>query len=1311
MKLFIKLRNKYFTILASLVLLVLASFGLFNLCAPQSVDASMINFDNENAITITNGSFSSFSSQSSFPYTLSGFTTSGNSTPNMKTGAISVSETTYKNNYEKYYGLKEYDNPGDRGSKDDYILMINSGAYSSNYTYTSGEFTFAKNGYYYVTVSAMTLGNGSVASVYLTKDGKIYNNCVIENITATAWSNYTFFVATNAHEDVKLKFNMQIGNLDGGAGGCVFFDELHAGQISKEDVNAYINNQNNAGSYRFVDNSQSNTYKVYNFDDKIIEYPRNEKGELEYDVDDNVITSVTSDKYFTLDASGTGNKNVYPSNNIMKLTAEDSHISYKGKEEVLDANSTYKFSIWVKASELTKGSAFVELKEIVDEGEEYDDFMESTPVDTTPKTSKLTISSSTANKMTNGYVQYSIYVRTGALSSSKVQFGFGLGNANELSTGSASFRTYLIERIPYSAYSAVSTGDTVGTVDISSRVSSNSEEYSNYTFNQMQSESFDGIAYPANPTGWIKSNSGAGVQLAGVVNLNDWSKVMAKYSYINTISAPSTLISSNNNVLMIYNGANSTQTYSSTSKSLTANKYYKVTTFVNTRISGNSNNGATIVAKTGSIILGQADNINTNGNWQKVEFYIHTPNNSVNVTFDLGLGYGNKTASGYAFFDNILVESADAENDFSNRFGEYSVASNGSVSIDLTNPMLTSTTNKDFNAPVLYSGNNKGGVEVNAGIIDLTGELNMINSVNHETLSDVDWDNKNALAIFSMLNEDIYYEYTSVISYSFESGKYYKMTFELFTDGIGQVEKDEMYDNGVLAQGVNVQLTNLENAKFNYITSDGKWTEYEIYIGVDTSATANLVFSMGSEFTGCFGRALLGNIQLSEIEENEFSASSNSSTTLKVETVATEDEEPEEVKEKSGNNFSWVYIPTILTFLAIVVAVVGVFVRRNIKFKKRVKTGRAEYDRDTTVMQNKYRRLAQDQRAKDVRELTKECEELIAMRSEYEEKYKEALSRLRSARLANRDGSKRYEIVAIEHEVKHISKEVARFGVQVNNYENEIEFMQTEAYLIDLEKRMMREDNLSRNQLRKEAEMSEEERAEAVAKREAKQKRKEDKAQLKADKLAEKQARLERQREQVQIDLQQAKALDEKYMKEQELKQIQLEEIKLAKEKAKAEREIEKLERKREQEQKLAEKSTNEQSSNAETQEDNSQNVEQVEVDVQTSNQDSEGVKSEDENISPEAETQAEDNSTETQPVVEDEQSSPVEVKTEAEQVEATQVEQSNTTEVEPTAQQTEVTASEPTAQTTEVEEVVENHPVEPAQTAETTNQEDNTSN
>lgn len=1195
MKLFIKLRNKYFTALATLVLLVLASIGLFNLCTPQMVEASMIKFDNESAVTITNGSFTSFSSSASYPYTLSNFTTSGNKTPEMKTGAINISDKDYAK-YYKNYGLSEYENPKGVGS-DNYVLMINADK-TSNYTYTSKEFTLSKNGCYYVTVSAKTIGDSSIASVFLTQDGLIFEDCLIESISSTTWSNYTFFVTTNSYTDVKLKFNMQIGNQSTGASGCVLFDELHAGQISEETRDDAITTLDN-NSYKVVDFSIPNAYKEYKFDNQIVEYTRNDKGEIVYDIDGNPVLATSNENYFSDVTSGAGEKSFEISNNTISLNVKDTYIKYKGQEEILDPNSIYRFSIWANASEISSGSAFVQLDEIIDESEEYDDFMDSENVDMTPKSSSLMITSVTDNNVTNGYVEYVIYVRTGALNTSKVQFSFGVGDEDENSTAKVSFKQYLIERVPYSAYGAVSTSATVGTIDISSRLTLNSDEYSNYTFDQMQSDSFDGIPYPANPSSWTKSSDGKGELLSGVVNLSAFDKVMKKYSYINTMSTPSVLNNNlNNNVLMIYNGTNATHSYTSASKTLEAKHYYKITVFVNTYISGNSDNGVTIVAKADNHILGMATDINTHGAWQRVVLYVNTPANSVDLSLELALGYGKDLSSGYAFFDNILIEKSETEGDFSNRFNQYEISENGQLTLDLNNPMLTTTTGKEYGTSALYSGANKGNTTINAGVVDLNSDLTMIASTKREALRDLKSTNKSVLAIVTALQKDGYYKYTSIVDYSFESGKYYKISFDLFTDGIGQEEKenkDSMYDNGVLAQGVNIELTNLENAKFSYITSDGKWTHYDVYVGIDSEIISNLEFSLGSEATGCYGRAFLGNIELAEVEEAEFTESSNSATVLKVDTIKTpEEEETPEITSNNGNGFSWVYIPTIATFLAIIVAVVGVFVRRNIKFKKHVKVGRAEYDRDVTVMQNKYRRLAQDQRAKDVRELTKECDELIVLRTEYENKYKEALSRLRSARLANRDGSKRHEIMAIEHEVKHISKEVARFGVQVNNYENEIEFMQTEAYLIDLEKRMMREDEHTRGQLRKEAEMSDVDRAEAIAKRKAKQEKAELKAKDKAEKLAQKQQKLEMQRKQVQDQLTQAKALDEKYVKEQELKQIKLEEIKLAKEQAKAQKELEKLEKQRAKEIEITKLETSE-VEEVSSEDDNALNTENVE--------------------------------------------------------------------------------------------------------------------
>ncbi len=1173
MKLFNKLRNKYFTTILSLLLLVMAGIGIFNITnRPTSVDASMIKFNKEKTISISNGSFNSFSSSSSYPYSLNNFTVSGNSTPDMKTGAINISTSEYAKNYTKY-GLGEYQNPKGVGS-DNYILMINTST-TSNYTYTSNEFTLPANGHYYITVSARTIDG--VASIFLTKGNQVFENCVINNITSTTWSNYTFFVSTNAHESINLKVGMQIGNRGTlGASGCVLFDELHAGQISAETLDNCVSTFDK-NSFKQVDYRNQNSYKEYNFDNKILEYNRNNKGELILDANNKPTTTVTDGNYFSDVTSGAGEKNFDITNKVLTLTTNNSYLTYKGIEETLLPNNIYRFSIWAKASNLSSGSANISVEEIIDANDDYDDPMDDEANEITAKSSKLTISSVTTNAVTDGYNEYVIYVNTNTdmsrLNSIKVKFSFGLGDNSTNATGSVSFKSYSIKRVPYGTYSTASTGDTVAKVNLAERFSLASTEFDNFTFDKMETNSYDGIAYPAVPTSWIESASGNGYQLSGIVNLAEFDKVTNKYSsQLNPLTAPASLGSANNNVLMIYNGASSSQSYTSNSKTLSANKFYKITIFVNTALWDNTSNGVTILAKNGDVVLGQVSNIKTNNTWQRVVMYINPSSqgdvalyDSIDLTLQLALGYGNDLSSGCAFFDNILVEEADTEGDFSNRFSQYVLANNGETTIDLSNPMLTSTSGRDYDTPILYTGKNKGDTSISVGIVDLTSDLKVIAEGKREALRNLPGDSTKVLAIVTPSEQDSYYEYTSLVSYNFESGKYYKLSFDLFTDRIGQQDKENKLDNGVLAEGVNISLTNLENAKFSYIQSNGQWTRYEIYVGINSTTKSNLVFGLGSEFTGCYGSAFLGNIKLETVEQSDFNSSTASANLLKVDTVATtEEEEPEEEDtNKSNNNFSLIYTSTILTFAAIIITVIAVFVRRNVKFKKRTKNKKADYDRDITVMQNKYRRLASDARDKEVRELTKECNELIALRNTYEEKYKDALARLRTARLANRDGSKRHEIVAIEHEVKHISKDVARFGVQVNNYENEIEFMQTEAYLIDLEKRMMREDTYSRNVRRKELAMTEEDREKAVAKREAKQQRATERAQVKADKLQAKQAKLKADRERVQRELEQAKALDEKYIKEQELKRIQQEQEQLVKEKMKAERELQKLEQRK----------------------------------------------------------------------------------------------------------------------------------------------------
>lgn len=1141
MNLLHKLRNKCLLLITALALIVGASFGLLGLVSnPTSVEASMIKFDKETTVTISNGSFNSFSSSPRYPYTIKDFETIGNKPIDMITGAINISDSVYKDNFEKY-GLHEYRNPKGTGS-DNYVLMINNKAdkqgslTASNYGYVSKEFTLKANGHYYITVSVNTLDSESSASLYLLQNDQVFENCRIENIsTNSAWANYTFFVSTNSYEDANFKFAMRMGAIANKTTGCVLFDELHAAQISKETLNNALN---------MFDDS---TYRYKKFDGKVVET-------FEFG-------STSTPNYFSTSESGTGDKSVIVNGNAMNLSATNSNITYKGKEETLLPNATYKFSINAKIeSNLTKGNAFIKLNEILPEDEEYNDFIEGDDTTKrTAKTSNLTFSSKTSNSLNDGYVEYSIFVRTDSRDASKVQFSFGLGDGSEAS-GKVSFKSFKIERVPYSVYSSTSTGSYVSKMDITESLTLSADEYANFTFDKMQSEKYNGktgLQYPAEVSSWTKSADNKD-EISGVINLAEFDRVKQEYKLPANMPEGFTT-ANNNNVLMIYNAMQGNHSYTSSTKTLTANKWHKITALVNTQDVGVR--GVSVIAKLTSnnntISVTKATKIDTNSKWQQVNLYIHTASTDATVSVELAL---NDT--GVVFFDNIRLQSADSKDDLTNKYPTLQVAKFAEV--DLTDPFITSTSTQNFDTPILFNGKVVSGENIEAGIINLdTANLdNIIDASKIEELKSLTG-NRSVLAI-SARDNDVYYEFTNLIPFNFASasgdnGKYYKLSFDLFTYDIAQNDKeeDQKFDNKVLAQGANVSLTGITNSTFKYLNTTGEWKTYEFYIGLNDTTKSNLVFSLGSAHTGCYGKAFLGNITLNEIGKSLFEQAKGENV-LKLDTVEVAPETDPETDNNKGSNFDWQYVPAILTFIAIIIAVVGVFLRRRIKLNKHVKSGKPNYDRED-VMINKFRRIAIDQREKEIRTLTKECEELTEIRNNYEGEYKQTLSKLRAIKLANRDGSKRHEVMVVEKEIKHLSKLIARYGVEVNNCESQIEFMKTEAYLVALSKQMYREDIASRNTIRKTQDLSVEAREAILARKHKRQENKRLKQELKAEKIADKQERLQEQYIKIQQQKQQAIEQDEQYAKEKQLKFIQQEQAKLDKQKSRAEAKAKKI--------------------------------------------------------------------------------------------------------------------------------------------------------
>ncbi|MBQ8615279.1 MAG: hypothetical protein IJ415_01770, partial [Clostridia bacterium] len=198
-----------------------------------------------------------------------------------------------------------------------------------------------------------------------------------------------------------------------------------------------------------------------------------------------------------------------------------------------------------------------------------------------------------------------------------------------------------------------------------------------------------------------------------------------------------------------------------------------------------------------------------------------------------------------------------------------------------------------------------------------------------------------------------------------------------------------------------------------------------------------------------------------DVTATEYASAKNSETVKIVETTATEDnnETEDSTSSNSGiSNTTWIYlIPSILTALAILIAVVG-FAVRKIKFKKPRRKTKTAYDRNKTVSIQYYTRKATTLREEKVRELTLDLEKINVERKKYEDEYKQDLTKLREMKIKRANPA---EITKLEKDLKKNQKLSSNLGLTANKISNELAFAKTDAYLNSLIKKLEREQSSS----------------------------------------------------------------------------------------------------------------------------------------------------------------------------------------------------------------------------------------------------------
>lgn len=928
---------------------------------------------------------------------------------------------------------------------DNYVLMIDSttenDAHSVNYGYrTTSAIKMDANSKYILSVDVFTATDDGIACIYLyNKDGEVVSS--FKGINAyNDWRTYTFFVQTGSIDAEEYYLGM---SLEGK--GIVLFDNLGGNKVSGSE---FATQKEVLDDKIEKDGITTDIYKTINNVDNVLNTYIISSTCALYDTKNSTSTNFKDTEYANFSQRTLVKDSDGENTHAIKVqNSEKSYGIFETEQEfTFEQNRIYQVSINVKTKNLN-GQATLELFRTDDDETEHN------------KT--ITITSNTVSSenksVTNDYKTYSFVIHGASNKDVTYKLIAGLGDAENLTSGEMYISQIQISKIDYNTFTNTS-GDNTASINFVKTYDGSSIMLNNGDFNGFEIKDHN-APFPATPTSWTVT-TGTNSQIYGVVNTKTFNEDLNGLNLSN-LSNPS---SDNNNILMMYNSQNDTLSYTSASKSLTADSYHKF------EIDVKSQNASIVVSLVADIddseITLCSKTISATASWKTVAMYLHTGNQDLSVSLKLTL----KSTNGYAygFADNAKFDylTAPTEDDFNQLISleNQGILSDNLAVADLNN-LLASNSNNNFETPYYFSKGNGDGVL--AGTITL-GTSNLLNTVisgqnNLDLFNSIKEEgiDKKVLSIWS--TENVAYTLTSKLGYTLTTGEgntYYKLTVKVFTQNIGTNNSDA--DESKIGAGIS--LSGFDTS-FSGIKSENSWTAYTFYIKAEKDTTTKLELALGNEENLAKGAVFFGDISFETITESAYSNAKENETTkvliAKTESASdnsTETEETEDEKESSDVNW-WYLVPGLLTALAILIAIVG-FLIRKIKWRKPRKKSKNEYDRNKTVSMQYYTRKATTLREEKVRELTQDLEKINAQRKQFEDDYKQELTRLREMKIKRVNPA---EITKLEKELKKNQKMSASLGVTANRISEDLKYTKTDAYLNSLIRKLSREKSEEEN--------------------------------------------------------------------------------------------------------------------------------------------------------------------------------------------------------------------------------------------------------
>ena len=954
-----------------------------------------------------NGDFTS-KNDTKQPASPSSWTLSGSVPSNVKTGIISLDETVFEENKEDNYNLAtsptKYANIT---SSDSNILMINARTGKANLGYKSSSFTLKNNAYYTINVWAYTeTTNNSFGTVALTGsdalNSKIHS---FEVATNGNWQEYSFFIKTNSISNLTCSLELWLGHYAGsqttGASGAIFFDNVTINELSEKAYNDLYGSINQTSTKNLEINLQNNKENLItnaNFEeDNLVGWSPITNNETNFE-DENLIAG----SYYidNVDANyvenvlkinkAPTNGNMYKNSKALLLNSLENAESfgYESDSFILEENTKYKLSVWTKG-EISTGKAQIALIEqpFKENDEYYKNFNEKL------NTFTLDVSTFATNEKTNNWVEHSFYVSTRTFTpildadyKFELKLQLLLGTKENPAKGYVLFDNIQIEKISSENYSA---GITNSNSKEANFLAKSTSLITDSGFNAIKVENTNN-SYPYAPENWklTSKNSEEFYLLNGIINTNPNKFTQFKNSVTNNItnsnvdalasSVINPIISTTypeNNILMIGNLSNNYQLYESEEIKLSANSYYILSVNVYTYNLNNATAGLRLV-NSNDVTIGEILKIDSNNEWKTYSLYIQTGSEEVKANLQLSLG-ADSEGKGFAFFDNAVITTSNEETYKNPTSSAVNYAEYRKVNLkveDFSNTSYIKDANTGLYTPNgwTFETEETDLSELNYGVIDI--------SKNNEFSTPTAYANNNLL-VLTAFNSDNYLSYVSKKSYKINENSYYKISVFIRTTDIAyNSDKDGQYGASFL-----VTSDNKEFKGFKGINTNGEWKEYSIFVNSSDETSFTIYLSLGNEDNQVHGNAYFSTLLFNSIEDSDYvdgvSVLEEDETIDNIMAIGNtdiaieDDNEDADDEEKSGFNFDFALVSSIITAVAIIIALVGFGIRK-INYKKPVKIGKGDYDR--TVMLKKVKEQEEKISANNrkLNELRKQLEDI-----------------------------------------------------------------------------------------------------------------------------------------------------------------------------------------------------------------------------------------------------------------------------------------------------------------------------------------------